>query len=788
MNQQVAPASRVAVIALRICSVLLAAIGTALAIPGAKLLWIGGSAYYVIAGLICLIAAILLWRRDRRGAWLYLLFLIGTAVWGFCEVGADGWALLPRLAGPFVFGLLIFTPWNRRALKMAVARREGLYWLGAAALLVVAGAVSYGTLTANRTKGSGAIATVSPSPNTGDWRHFGNDAGGSRYSELDQITPENVSRLKLAWSFRAGMPPSGARGGLESVPLKVGGLVYLCNGTNDIIALDADTGAQRWRFQARSNMTGVFARTCRGVSYYDVPAAQGFCSKRVYTATVDARLLAVDALSGKICPGFGVNGSVNLLDGMGEVWSGYYLVTSPPQVVRGKLVVGGWVTDGQYVGEPSGVIRAFDAVTGKFAWAFDIGRPNEHGQPAPGQHYTRGTPNSWAPMSADEELGLVYVPTGNATPDYFGGHRTALDDKYSSAVVALDAETGSPRWSFQTTHHDVWDYDLASQPTLVDLPGVKGLLQPTKRGEIFFLDRRTGKPIAQVTETPVPHDGVPGERLSPTQPFSTGLPSFAGPKLSEAAMWGITPFDQLWCRIAFREARYDGPATPIGYDRPSVIYPGYLGGVDWGGVSVDQARGIMIVNSSRVANYNRLLTRSEANKMGLEPLRVGSKGEVGGPVAQKGTPYGANIKPFLSPLGVPCQQPPYGMLSAVDLKTHKLLWTQRFGTGHDSGPLGIQSHVPVTMGVPNLGGSVTTRSGLFFIGASQDNYLRAYDTKSGRELWRVRLPAGGQANPSTYYSTSSGRQFLVISAGGHGGLATTPGDWVMAYALPRSGK
>jgi quinoprotein glucose dehydrogenase len=291
--------------------------------------------------------------------------------------------------------------------------------------------------------------------------------------------------------------------------------------------------------------------------------------------------------------------------------------------------------------------------------------------------------------------------------------------------------------------------------------------------------------LATVTERAVPQGVAAGDRISPTQPFSTGLPSFAGPRLTEKMMWGITPFDQLHCRIKFRQARYEGTMTPPGLERPIITYPGYLGGMDWGSVAVDPARGIMIVNSNRMANYNRLLPRAEADRMGLKPNQPGSAGNVGGPVAQAGTPYAAQITPFLSPIGAPCQQPPYGMLSAVDLRTGKLLWTQRFGTGRDSGPFGMASHLPFTMGVPSIGGSAATASGLFFIAASQDQYLRAYETLSGKELWRARLPAGGQATPMTYASRASGRQFVVIAAGGHGGLATKGGDYVVAYALPR---
>ncbi len=449
-------------------------------------------------------------------------------------------------------------------------------------------------------------------------------------------------------------------------------------------------------------------------------------------------------------------------------------------------VLGGWVSDNQYWGEPSGVIRAFDAVTGSLAWAFDMGRPDQHGAPKPGQTYTPSTPNSWGPMSADEKLGLVYAPTGNATPDYYGVQRRPFDERYTSAVVALDADTGDVRWSFQTAHHDLWDYDVASQPTLVDIPtrdGVKqALVQPTKRGEIFILDRLTGKPISTVAERAVSQTGqVPGERLSPTQPFSVDMPSFRGADLRERDMWGVTPLDQLWCRLQFRKARYDGPATPPGLT-PNLVFPGFVGGIDWGGVSIDRDRNILIVNSMRMANYDRLLTRSEADSHRSKGPADAHGDDVNLP--QGNTPFGANVKIFLSPLGVPCIAPPYGRISAVDLVTHRLLWSRPLGTARDSGPFGIPSMLPIEMGLPNTGGSLTTRGGLVFIGAVPERAIRAFDVRNGAELWKARLPFSGHATPMTYVSPRSGRQFVVIMTGGNSVLRSPPGDMMVAYALP----
>ncbi len=637
------------------------------------------------------------------------------------------------------------------------------------------------------------LLATSPAPAAeGEWRYYGNDPGGQRFSNLDQLTPENVAGLERAWVYRTqqGGP---AVPGLQVTPLMVGGSLYICTPYNVVIALDAETGKVHWRFDPSNDKTAP--RACRGVAYYEVPgtpeagegAATGECAARIITATGDAKLLAIDAHTGKPCEDFGENGAVDLTVGMGEVRTGYYYVTSAPTIVRGKVVLGGWVSDNQYVGEPSGVIRACDALTGEFAWAWDMGRPGEHGEPGPGESYSRGTPNSWAPMSADEALGLVYLPTGNATPDYWGAHRTAESEKYSTSVVALDAETGEVRWSFQALHHDVWDYDVGSQPTLVDLEiggeTVPALIQPTKHGQIFLLDRRSGKPLTAVEEKPVPQDPALGDWLSPTQPFSTGMPALDSWTLQESDMWGLTPIDQLWCRIKFAQARYDGYLTPPG-TRPTVTFPGYMGGLEWGGVSLDPKRKLMVVNWNRVGNYTRLIPRAEADAIVIEAAPENISG-VGEPVAMEGTPFAAATGGFLSPLGVPCNAPPYGLLTAIDLNSREIVWSRPLGTGRDTGPFGVASYLPFPMGVPNVGGSVITGGGLVFIAATMEHALRAVDLNTGKTLWKARLPAPGNATPMTYISPESGRQFVVVAAGGHGALGGKLGDHIIAYALPR---
>ncbi len=769
--------------------VALGACGLALAVLGWKLLVLGGSAYYLAAGAALTLTALLVARGSSRASTLYAAFFAATVIWALWEVGLDGWALAPRLGLPAVLGLWMLTPWIRMTLGRPT-RFAGSRLLWPALALGIPVAVAATFWLDRPAGGHGVIDTryAPAEPREGEWLHWGNDAHGTRYSPLRQITADNVGRLEPVWTYRAGFGPAPARLTFEATPLKVGDRLYFCTGYSDVIALDAETGREAWRFEAKVDAAGVVVQACRGVTYHRVPGVDGACAERIYTATIDARLIALDAADGRPCTGFGEQGVVDLKHGMGDVDKGYYYVTSPPQLVRGRLVLGGWVMDGQHTDEPSGVIRAFDAASGAFQWAFDIGRPDEHGLPPEGGTFTRGTPNSWAPMSADEELGLVYAPTGNATPDYVGEHRSANDDRFSSSVVALDVETGAVRWSFQTTHRDLWDYDVASQPTLIDLQdGTRALLQPTKRGEVFLLDRVTGKPIAEVTEKPAPQEGaVDGEWFARTQPFSTGLPSFAGLEPGEKRTWGLTPIDHALCRIEFRAARFAGTLTPIGVDRPTVVWPGYLGGIDWGGVSVDPERRLMFVNSSGVGNYNQLMPRAEADRRGFKPLAGGGISNIALAVPQSGTRYAAAIRPWLSKLGIPCQQPPYGWISAVDLETRRLVWQRRFGTARDNGPWGLRAMLPIPMGMPNVGGSVVTAGGLLFIGASVEHTFRAYDVATGHELWHTRLPAGGQATPATYWSAKSGRQFVVIAAGGHPAFRSGSADTLMAFALPES--
>ncbi|WP_374411670.1 membrane-bound PQQ-dependent dehydrogenase, glucose/quinate/shikimate family [Novosphingobium colocasiae] len=770
-------------------------LGAILAYGGLQLIMLGGSPYYFATGLTLLVAGVLVWRKDRRGAWLYLLMLLATLLWSIWEVSFNfnAWAFVPRLAGPFALGLVFLLPAAQRSLFGTI--RVGLKQTaigGVAIAAVIGGAVAFSPRT-DAVAASGMLAQAQPDTlpegmSDGDWPYYGRDAGGMRYSPLTEIGPQNVKRLKVAWTFHTGFTSEASRTNLEVTPLKIGDSVYLCDAKRTVFALDPDTGRVKWKFSPHSDLKGAPTLTCRGVTFYKVPtlAPGSECAERIFTSAPDARLWALDARTGKPCRGFGANGAIDLRRGAPFYKDGYYLTTSAPTIARGKIIVGDWFMDNEK-GQETDVVRAFDAVSGRFAWAWDVGRPGVTSEPGANEVYSPNTLNVWAPMSVDETLGLVFMPTGVAFPDAWGGNRSAEVDKYSSAVVAIDADTGLPKWSFQTTHRDRWDYDVGSQPTLADWPVAKGktipaLIQATKRGETFVLDRKTGRPIVPVHERPVPQGSAPGDRTAPTQPFSD-FPSFAGPDLTEAMMWGVSPLDQLWCRIQFRKADYRGTMTPPSL-RPSISYPGYAGGADWGGVSIDPQRMLMVMNVNRFAMYGKLVPQAEAAKSRAhgKPGGVDDQSNLGQPVPA--TPYAAQIQPFLSPLFIPCQQPPYGMIGVFDLRTRAMRWSRSLGTARDDAPFGLRSYLPIPLGSPNMGGAVITRSGLIFIGATKERRFRAFDSETGRELWSAALPAGAHATPISYRSDRSGRQFIVIASGGGPLLASGFSDTITAYALP----
>lgn len=760
------------------------AIGAVLAVGGIKLLTLGGSAYYLAAGLACAVSGVLLGRGDRRGLWLYAAMLLATLIWAFWEVGAQFWQLLPRLAGPTVIGAVLALPWMRR--RLTAASDAGTRWgLGSVVLVAALGLLgAFLTVPVFDISASRVAAFAPASPASAEWTDYGANLSGTRHSPAAQITPANAAKLEKAWSFETG-DTKAKRPEIKSIsfmatPLMVDDKVYFCSPTGKVFALDADTGRQIWLRDPRTNIGNAQMLNCRGVSYHAAPAGTGSCAKRIISMTVDGRLLASDAGTGAPCADFGKDGSVNLDEGLGQVDPLRSYSSSPPVIVGDVAVLGSYVRDNYTKDDPSGVVRAYDVKSGRLLWAWDSGRPDDAPMPGPGESWTRGSVNAWSVFSADPALGLVYLPTGNATPDHVGTHRSPMLERYASSIVALDVRTGRMRWHFQTVHHDIWDYDMPAQPVLFDYTvgrrKIPALAAPTKRGEIFILDRATGRPLTGVEERAVPRGGIPGERYSPTQPYVKGFASFAPPPLTEAGMWGATPIDQMWCRIRFRSLDYKGMFTPPS-ERGMIQWPGTFGILNWGSVSIDPARQLMIVNSAAIPQEVRLF------RHGADTDRpaLAKDSHAPGYLPQYGTNYGVSLLPMLSPLGIPCEAPPWGKIAAVDLKTGRIAWSRTFGTSADTAPLGI----PVP-GAFNLGGSANSAGGVTFIGAALDNYLRAFDTATGRELWRGRLPAGGQATPITYVSRRTGRQYVVIAAGGHAYMGTTPGDSVVAFALPKA--
>ncbi|TGD71307.1 membrane-bound PQQ-dependent dehydrogenase, glucose/quinate/shikimate family [Mangrovimicrobium sediminis] len=764
----------------QLLGILLALLGAAFAWGGWQLLQLDGSAYYVATGVALLFTALCLFVMPALGAWLFGAIVWATLGWSLWEVGMDGWALVPRLTLLAVLALVFLLPGTLRTAGAGAASWAALS--GLASLVVVGGAFALADWQGEELPS----ATVQPAPaaDAGEWRVWGRNAAGDRFSPLQQIDNSNVHQLELAWRYDSDVPPLASFGAhsFEPTPLAANGYLYLCVDRNVVVALDPETGKERWRHDPDINLDGVFVTTCRGVSYYEAPPGTSKCPRRLIYGTADGRLLAVNADDGSACTSFGDNGAADMRLGMGRIPPGALSVTSPPAIVNGVAVVGQFVNDYlSFFDAPAGVIRGYDALSGELRWAWDAGYPVPRGLPEEGDSYTLDTPNAWSVFSADPERGLVFIPTGNSPPDYYGVERSAAALKYSSSIVALDAATGAVRWSFQTVHHDLWDYDVASQPVAVDIyqdgQPLPALIVPTKRGETFLLDRRDGTPIDPVVEKPVPQGGLPGEPISPTQPYTTGFPSLAGEHLTETDMWGMTALDQLWCRVRFRQLRYEGDFNPPSTDT-TLNYPGAAGGSNWGSVSVDLDRGIMVASSLHMAETGQMITHEEAAALDL----AGSKDTLLYP--QERVPYAFKRKVFLSPLGAPCQRPPYGRISAFAIGSRELLWSKPLGTAEHSGPWGIETRLPITMGVPNAGGAITTGGGLVFIGAAQDRRLRALDIGNGRELWSARLPAVGAATPMTY-TAPSGRQFVVIAAGGHPGIPGPSAAAVLAYALPR---
>jgi quinoprotein glucose dehydrogenase len=617
-----------------------------------------------------------------------------------------------------------------------------------------------------------------------EWPSYGGDAGGQRFAAVEELTPETVQRLEPAWTFHTGDVsdgkgeiPSGTA--FEATPILVDGLLYVCSPFNRVFALDPQSGALRWSFDPAIDLAGRYANqlVCRGVAYWrDAAASEGAsCARRIFTATNDARLFAIDAETGRACSGFGDGGQVDLNPAAGDQWwRGEYQVTSPPALIGDLAIVGSAVSDNARTDAPSGVVRAFDARSGREVWAWDLAPPGFVRTPAntSAAGYALATPNVWAPMAVDPERDLVFVPTGNAAPDYYRGPLAAMNH-YGSSVVALRGSSGEVVWHFQTVHNDLWDYDVPAQPTLTSVRregrAIPVVVQTTKMGLIFVLHRETGEPIFPVEERPVPQGGAPGEVLSPTQPFPLRPPSLVPHDLSPEGAWGITPWDRGRCRELLASLRFEGIYTPP-TRQGTLAYPGNAGGSNWGGVAVHPDRELLVANVSDFPFAVQLVPRQD-----FEAARGAHPGDEFAP--QMGTPYGLRRFRAFSPLGLPCNPPPWGTLAAVDLGRGEIVWQVPLGTVRDLAPIPL----PLRVGIPNLGGPVVTSGGLIFIAAAMDDYLRSFDLSTGEELWKGRLPAGGQATPMIYRIGS--RPYVVLAAGGHARSGTRLGDAVVAFTL-----
>ena len=601
------------------------------------------------------------------------------------------------------------------------------------------------------------------------WPSYGNDAGGMRYSPAVQINRGNVAMLKVAWTYRTGANDTPTKllrkAAFEATPILVEGRLFLSTPYNHVIALHPGTGAKLWEYDPGVNLNQNYSEvSSRGVSAWVDSAAKAgsSCRLRIFEGTLDARLIALDGETGKLCPDFGLSGTVDLnKDAATQTdWTGGYQVTSPPAVYGDLVIVGSSIADNWRVDTGRGMVRAFDARTGRLRWTWD---------PIPWALTTRphsGAGNAWGVLSVDAEHGLVFVPTGSAAPDYFGGIRKG-DDKWANSVVALRASTGELVWGFQVVHHDLWDYDVASQPVLFQWKdGTPAVVINTKMGHVFVLNRLTGAPLLPVEEKRVPQSDVPGEETWPTQPFSTIslVPEEFGP----ADTWGPRPEDAKWCQDKIAASRSEGIFTPPSL-KGSVLVPGNVGGVNWGSAAYDPQLHLMIADTNRLVAWAKLIPRSEYASEVKKDQDNRIYGEFGD---QEPSPYGLYRTFLFSPTGLPCNAPPWGTTEAVDLFTGKVVWNVPLGTlvpGKNTGSI-------------NLGGPMVTAGRLVFTSATIDPHLRAFDSESGKELWSYELPAAAQATPMTYLW--EGKQYLVISAGGHGKLGSKQGDYLIAFTLP----
>lgn len=790
--------------------------GLFLSIGGIDLISLGGSYYYLIAGITLIVTGILIALNHEEALILFALFLLGSTGWGLWEVGLDWWQLVvPRLWVWFVLGVMLLLPWWWKPLQVQT-KKPKLPILLSIAVVVSAITIVAPFFTDPNTTIKGIIDN--PKANhinpdqiaSDDWIAYGGTNAGLHYSSLKQITPDNIHQLKEVWRIQTGDMPSKndpLEITNENTPLKVNGLLYACTPHSKVLALEPETGKTRWEYDPKislegaENFKGWAHMTCRGVSYYDADnylsqdqettpdndltidntivekVKNSSCPRRIILPTADARLIALNADTGKICSDFGDNGSVDLTKNIGPFTPGGYYPTSPTVVTRNLIIVGAHVTDDESTDEPSGVIRAFDISDGHLVWNWDSTQPDKTEPIADGEIYPRNSANVWSVMSADEKLGMVYLPMGNQTPDQYGAKRTDGAEKFSAGIVALDINTGKVRWNYQFTRHDLWDMDVPAQPVLIDLQTKLGIepavIQPTKQGSLYVLNRKTGEPIVPIHDIETPQGAVEGDWASKTQPRSAL--NLLRPNLTEKDMWGATPFDQLTCRVGFKSLRYEGQYTPPSL-QGSLIYPGNVGVFNWMGISVDPERQLIFTPANYMSFVSQLVPASQLAK----DAKKASEGQ--GLQPNKGAPYAVIMHPFLSKLGFPCQAPSWGDVAGISLTDYSVVWKHHNGTSRDNTPI---IPMPFPVGVPALGGPITTAGGVAFMSGTLDQYIRGYNVKNGQEIWKARLPAGGQATPMTYKG-KDGRQYVLLVVGGHGSFGSKLGDYIIAYALPET--
>jgi len=787
----------------KLTSIVIAIVGFAMLHMGGKLLLLGGTPFYLVMAIGLLITAIALFKNKKMALSIYAVLMWLVLAWMIYEVGFDKWQWIPRGDLIGLIGLWLAMPWVVAPLaKVQNPANPAKFhpFLGTTVIIMIAiviGLMFYdpypqaGNIINQRTP----VADSSTASN--DWAAYGGSNSGQRFSALKQITTDNVSNLQVAWTYHTGdlrNAQDATEYTFEATPIKANNTLYFCTPHNEVHALNPETGELKWKYEPTKDRSYLQQhQTCRGVSYYQTPPAENgaqstvtpVCRKRIFNAANDAKLLAIDADTGKLCSDFGNHGIVDLSANMGKIRPHALMQTAAPLVAGNLVIVGGSVMDNGYnSGNPSGVIRAYDVITGRLVWNFDPANPDNTQPLSDNQTYPQDTPVAWGTLSADMKNGLVYVPFGNASPDELGIERNedSNREKFRDTLVALDLKTGAFKWRFQSSRHDLWDRDNPSQPSLLDID-YQGKRQPvvilpTKTGNLFVLNRLTGQPVYPINQVDVSTSGIAGEKYSPTQPVSAL--NFIPDPLKEKSMWGLTPFDQMACRIDFKSMRYDGnPWTPS-TEAGSIIFPGNIGVFNWGSVAVDPQRQILIASPVRLAYKYNLIKRSPQTA----DKRL---------FTQEGTPYwnenfqgdyAIHIQQFASSLGIPCIAPPWGRMVGVDLTSGKTVWLRRVGTTKNLKTTFLPGRFPIgfPMGMVAHGGPLITAGDLVFHGATADNFFRAYDISTGKLLWQTELPAGGQATPSTYMGADN-QQYVVIAAGGHGSLGTKEGDAVIAYRL-----